>query len=85
MVWFESFFPFTKSLMSVHQVCVACPSAAGWVLQPKPGTPFWEVYYLFNIHDLKLDGIYWKAAAYQVPKVRPAGVQSPQCDFKEYG
>ncbi|KAK9845864.1 hypothetical protein WJX81_004564 [Elliptochloris bilobata] len=42
---------------------------AGWVLQPKPGTPFWEVYRLFNIKDLRFDGIYWKAAAYQTPKI----------------
>ena len=35
----------------------------------QPGTPFWEVYRLFNIHDLKLGGIYWKAALAQVPKV----------------
>ncbi len=70
--------------MSVNWLPLICWSAAGWVLQPKPGTPFWEVYYLFNIHDLKLDGIYWKAAAYQVPKARTSGLQPSQCDIKEY-
>ena len=37
----------------------------------QPGTPFWDVYRLFNIKDLRFDGVYWKAAAYQTPKVHP--------------
>ena len=38
----------------------------------QPGTPFWDVYRLFNIQDLRFDGVYWKAAAYQTPKVHPS-------------
>lgn len=38
----------------------------------QPGTPFWDVYRLFNIKDLRFDGVYWKAAAYQTPKARAA-------------
>ena len=38
----------------------------------QPGTPFWDVYRLFNIKDLRFDGVYWKAAAYQTPKVLPS-------------
>ena len=38
----------------------------------QPGTPFWDVYRLFNIKDLRFDGIYWKATAYQTPKARTA-------------
>ena len=38
----------------------------------QPGTPFWDVYRLFNIKDLRFDGVYWKAAAYQTPKVHPS-------------
>eukprot|EP00884_Botryococcus_braunii_P017695 jgi/Botrbrau1/4609/Bobra.60_2s0094.1 len=41
----------------------------GWVMQPEPGRNFWEIYQLFNIHDLKLDGIYFPAMLEQVPKV----------------
>ena len=40
----------------------------------QPGTPFWDVYRLFNIKDLRFDGLYWKAAAYQTPKVHTSGV-----------
>jgi hypothetical protein len=45
----------------------------------QPGTPFWEVYRLFNIKDLRFDGVYWKAAAYQAPKAGPAPFPSPCC------
>ncbi|KAK9845896.1 hypothetical protein WJX81_005443 [Elliptochloris bilobata] len=42
---------------------------AGWVLQPTPGTPFWDVYRLFNISDWSLSGVYWRAVVTQAPKV----------------
>lgn len=29
--------------------------------------PFWQIYGLYNIHDLKLDGIYWGVMARQLP------------------
>lgn len=29
--------------------------------------PFWEIYGLYNIHDLKFDGIYWGVMAPQIP------------------
>ena len=29
--------------------------------------PFWEVYELYNIHDLKFDGIYWNVIPRQIP------------------
>lgn len=35
----------------------------------QPGTPFWEVYRLFNISDWSLSGVYWQAVFTQAPKV----------------
>ena len=32
-----------------------------------PSAPFWDIYKLYNIHDLKLDGIYWKVVPRQIP------------------
>lgn len=29
--------------------------------------PFWQIYGLYNIHDLKFDGIYWGVMARQIP------------------
>ena len=29
--------------------------------------PFWQIYSLYNIHDLRLDGIYWVVMARQIP------------------
>ena len=45
----------------------------------QPGTPFWEVYRLFNIKDLRFDGVYWKAAAYQAPKAGPQPPSRSPC------
>ena len=41
----------------------------GCVTGSQPGTPFWEVYRLFNISDWSLSGVYWKAVFSQAPKV----------------
>jgi hypothetical protein len=35
----------------------------------QPGKNFWEIYKLFNIHDLKFDGVYFPAMLEQVPKL----------------
>ena len=29
--------------------------------------PFWEIYSLYNIHDLKFEGIYWDVMPRQIP------------------
>ncbi|KAL3148948.1 hypothetical protein ABBQ32_001807 [Trebouxia sp. C0010 RCD-2024] len=42
----------------------------GWVAKPaghESSAPFWQVYGLYNIHDLKFDGIYWGVMARQIP------------------
>ena len=44
-------------------------SLRGCVTGLQPGTPFWEVYRLFNISDWSLSGVYWKAVFSQAPKV----------------
>lgn len=40
----------------------------GAVLQGhETSAPFWQVYSLYNIHDLKFDGIYWGVMPRQIP------------------
>ncbi|KAL3133431.1 hypothetical protein ABBQ38_007297 [Trebouxia sp. C0009 RCD-2024] len=42
----------------------------GWVAKPaghETSAPFWQVYSLYNIHDLKFDGIYWGVMPRQIP------------------
>jgi len=38
----------------------------------QPGTPFWDVYRLFNITDWRLSGVYWRAVLTQAPKAQPS-------------
>ena len=54
--------------------CLLCPQSCYKCTdrvcgEPQPGTPFWDVYRLFNISDWSLSGVYWKAVFSQAPKV----------------
>ncbi|DBA74396.1 hypothetical protein WJX77_006646 [Trebouxia sp. C0004] len=42
----------------------------GWVARPQgdeDSGPFWEIYSLYNIHDLSFKGIYWAVMPRQIP------------------
>ncbi|BDA44720.1 Uncharacterized protein C24H6.11c [Coccomyxa sp. Obi] len=42
---------------------------AGWLMQPEPPRYFWEIYELYNIKDLKFDGVYFPGMLQQIPKL----------------